>query len=111
MIDSIKLSGTSTDWTDSLTAIEGAVPVHAMKACKGIGGIAPLLHKKKCVGQLSAYRVFQAGGTHVHVQYGAPAVKKKKEAQPFAPHGVFVLRMIHAVNRDCYHTDFSRLLV
>jgi len=39
--------------------MKGAVPVHAMKACVGIGGIALLLHKQKYVGQLSVYRVFQ----------------------------------------------------
>jgi hypothetical protein len=65
MFDRIKLSGTNTDWTDSLTSIKGAVAVYAMKACMGIGGLAPLLPKKKCVGQLSAYLVFQDGTTAI----------------------------------------------
>ena len=73
--------------TDSLTSIKGAVPIHAMKACMGVGRIAPLLHKEECVGQLSVYRQYSD-----QLQYVAPAEKKRKETRKrFAPHGVFVL--------------------
>ena len=44
-----------------------------------------------------------------HFQYIAPPVKKE-DAQRFAPRGVFVLRMIQAVDKDRYHNDFNRLL-